>query len=54
MNLTRVNRPSMSEWLDLMLGEIARKSREQQEALDESNLREEQAGETAAPADGVN
>ncbi|MCP5090755.1 MAG: hypothetical protein GY949_07520 [Gammaproteobacteria bacterium] len=42
----------MSEWLDLMLEEIARKQRENKEARDELERRGEKAGEapTAPPA----
>lgn len=38
----------MSEWLDLMLGEIARKKDEEAEAIKESERRSEQAVEGSA------
>ena len=40
----------MSEWLDLMLEEIARKRREEKEAREELERRGEKAGETPTPA----
>ena len=40
----------MSEWLDLMLEEIARKRREEKEAEEELERRTEKVGETPPPA----
>ena len=43
----------MSEWLDLMLDEIARKQREAREADDELKRREQpKKGKPTAPASG--
>ena len=39
----------MSEWLDLMLDEIARKRRESKEAEDELKRRKEAAGQKPRP-----
>lgn len=39
----------MSEWLDLMLEEIARKKRERAEAEEESRRRSHERDESAAP-----
>ncbi len=41
----------MSEWLDLMLEEIARKKREAEVAEDEQAARKSEQGDEQAPAD---
>jgi hypothetical protein len=43
--------PQLSEWLQIMLGEIARKQDEAQQAAEETGRRKETVDEAARPAE---